>query len=575
MSGPWEKYQAAATDQASPKPWEKYASVQAESPTNDPGLAHDVGVKLEENVLFGARPFVAGIGGGIGGAVGQLERPDLGLVERIKGVPAAFQKNFADAKQAALNEEADVSERRPGMSMGVGLGTALATAPLFAAKGLQAIRAGGLTSGIGQAARLGGGLGGLQALGHAENADQAINTIVKGAAIGGGLQFGGNAIAAGAPYVGSLLGKGVSKLRNLRTGISEKDIQTFAQRADEIEDLARRSGGQVSEAADLVRADVTKQIQTTRQSLNNKISDVLKDPAADAIIDGREILKSLDDKIGSVNRVSAKFKKGELDELKNVRDLVKESLDETGAINVRDLFSLKEGLQGMAKPSYKEGKMFMPGDMASKASATAAKEARRILNRAAPEIAEANNQLSMLHSIEDKINKNLITPGKSESALLAAGSGGNQRNVKNLQMIDQITGGNSLKQAENLSALESFGNPRWTPMSSGGTTSTSRTLIGGGVGAVLGGPVGTVAGAAATSPAVLKLELQLQRLATAFGKSAKSKLMPNVPEGYGAAALRSGAVKEVDANARHADNALERRLQEIQNRAKNKKGSGF
>src|SRR3990167_9593225 len=169
------------------------------SQKNAPSLGEDVGVKLTEGLLFGARPFVAGVGGGLGAAMAKSGDPNLGLMERIKSLPQSFQSGFSEARQGALAEEADVSQRRPGMSTAVGIGTALATAPLLAAKGLHAVKAGGILSGAGSAARAGAGLGATHALGHAESSGEAIESIGTGAAAGMVTQIGANIIAKAAP----------------------------------------------------------------------------------------------------------------------------------------------------------------------------------------------------------------------------------------------------------------------------------------------------------------------------------------------------------------------------------------
>lgn len=554
-----------------------YKAPKASSTSRDPGLASDIGVKVGEGLMFGARPFVAGVGGGIGESIGMMER-DIPLAERLRNLPGAFAKGFGEERALAQAEEADVSARRPGLSTAIGVGTALATAPLLAGRAVQAAKAGGLLSGVGQAARIGAGLGAAQALGHADSSGEAIETIGGGAALGGALQFGGNAAVKAAPAIGRVLGRGAKKIGSALTGISEQEIQTYASRADEVKALIAKSGGDIAEAADQIRSGIGRDIQVARQKLGNQIGAALDDPKyAGVIIDARPIIHKLDEMIGSVSKTAAKFRPDEINELKNVRDVVFSSVDDGFKINLKTLSEIKEELQAIAKPSYNNGALIFPkGDLAAKASKAAAGEARRLLNAAAPEIKVANEQLSRLHRIEDVINKNLIREGKSEAALIAAGSGGNPRNAKLLSGIDQITGGQSVRQAENLAAARSFGNPALLPADFTGK-SAARILSGAGAGTIMGGPVGGAIGAAATSPAALKLTIDTGRFLNRLGRATgagMSKMLPAAPAGSGRAAVMSGAVKETTAGERHAETAVERRLRELKKKGSIKSDAG-
>src|SRR3990167_8843531 len=380
------------------------------SQKNAPSLGEDVCVKLTEGLLFGARPFVAGVGGGLGAAMAKSGDPNLGLMERIKSLPQSFQSGFSEARQGALAEEAGVSQRRPGMSTAVGIGTALATAPLLAAKGLQAVKAGGILSGAGSAARVGAGLGATHALGHAESSGEAIESIGTGAAAGMGTQIGANIIAKAAPAIGRAIGRGAKKTASALTGISEKEISAYASRADEVKALMKKSGGDISEAADQVRQGVMKEIQVTRQKLNNQIGDALKsDLYYGRAVDGTPVIKSLEDTLAKVSKTSAEFRPGEINELKNVIDTAKKFIGQDGTITVQQLQGVKEELQKIAKSSYMNGAVIFPkGEMAANGAKAAAAEAKRLMDVAVPEVAKANQQLSRLHAIENVIVAGLL-----------------------------------------------------------------------------------------------------------------------------------------------------------------------
>lgn len=182
-------------------------------------------------------------------------------------------------------------------------------------------------------------------------------------------------------------------------------------------------------------------------------------------------------------------------------------------VGAKDLNRIKNYLQGEADGAYSvPGEIFNPSSPKARAAQKAAADARLALNDAHPDIAAANGKLSELHEIEDLLNKNMLAEGKSHSGLLAAGNGGNQQNEIILKRLDKLVGTNLSGDAQNLAAMRTFGSPRLAPISSAGTTSTSRSMIGPGVGYAAGhflggepgGYIGAMVGGAATSPAVLK-----------------------------------------------------------------------
>lgn len=513
-------------------------------PTQEtPTLGDDAATLYQKNILFGARPFVAGIGGGIGAAIAEATRPDKdrlfveGLVDTTNAFENAFKKNRIDARA----EEAAAEKRSPKLATGMAIGTALGTAPLFAGKmfqGAQAVNAASKAAPVfegaglavrmgnavantgrvafantGQAAKLGGAFGLANALGHADNLKDAATMIGGGALLGAGTQVAGNVLSAAAPVVIEATKKGALKTASALTGISEKEIQTYVSRAAEVKDLLKKSGGDIGGAADQMRETVTRQIQVARQKLGNQIGKALDDPKYwNKTVDGKPILTALDEAISKVSATSARFRPNEINELKNLRDLVRESIGEDGRVALRLLSDLKEELQAIAKPSYMNGSTIFPrGDLAAKASKNAAGEARRLLNAAAPEIEQANAQLARLHRIEELMNKNLIRAGKPESALLAAGSGNNPRNARILKQLDAITGGDAVRQAENLAAARTFGNTQLLPIDATGKAA-ARMAAAGIAGTAIGGPMLGAATTALTSPASLKLGLDITRL---------------------------------------------------------------
>lgn len=577
MSKPWEKYQTAqAAPQADEGPWSKYAPAPEEK-SNSPSLGSDLSTLVSRDLLFGARPAVAGVGGAIGEGIAQLTRNDLSLADRIKSLPSAMGQAFSEERLNAQAEEADAARRNPKLSLASTLGTGLVTAPLLFGKGVQAASAGKLFSGGMNAAKVGAGIGAAQAAGHADSFQEAGEMIATGAGTGVLAQAGGNALMKAAPvvgnglkYVGDKASKLATKVASNLTGIDEQVIRTYASRADKIKDLLKRSGGDIAEAADVERQAINKELQVTRQTLNNQISKTLENPEfAEQLVPGKAILQTIDDQIKKVSEVTAKFRPDEINELKNTRDLVASFLDDGGNINLKNLHAVTQELQSIAKPAYANGGLiFSRGELAAKVAKGAAAEGRRLVNESAPAIKAANNQLSRLHSIEDIMNRNMLRVGKPEASLVAAGSG-NARGARVLKAIDKVTGGSALERAENLAAAKTFGNVSLNPMDYTGKA-LARMATGSGIGYVTGGEEGALVGAALSSPAALKLTMDAGRFAGRLAQATGRVLVPPAAvTGAGREAIKQGLVKEATAAERHAGgDVLERRIQELQNKRK-------
>jgi len=293
-----------------------------------------------------------------------------------------------------------------------------------------------------------------------------------------------------------------AKVGEAVTGVPKAQIKTYVNNLKEINQNISKYGEDLASASDDVRAKFATDITRTRQNLNNKISDALKEASPEATIDATPVLDKLST---AIDKLNPKFDGDQIEHLKELRNVVDNATDEAGRVNLKDAFDLKTYLQNAAQPSYqKTGQIFIPGDKAARAAKDAASVARKALNDASPDIAEANNQLSLMHDIESKINKNLIAPGKPESALMGAGTSPGNRNSKNLERLGNLTGTDMTGDAEKLAAQRTFTSPPILPMDTTGKTAT-RTAIGSGAGWLLShNPAGAAIGAAVTSPATLK-----------------------------------------------------------------------
>lgn len=473
-----------------------------------PDSMNDHFVGATRAVLFGARPFVAGVGGGIGAAAQRLEDPNLDFQQKLAALPEAWKKGFASERAGAIAEEADLARRRPMLSFGYDVGGAVLTAPLMAAKGATAL------SRVGSAALKGAAAGGAEALGHADSLKGAATSITLGGVLGGTLQGIGEAL----PAVTKLARKGASNL----TGVSEKEIATYASRADEVKDMMSKAGGDISQAADQLRQSIVRDIQNTRKSLNNQISSALSDVKYQGVtVDGSRVLSSIDDSISKIGKATAEFRPEEVARLSSLKEKVQKFIGSDGKILIQDLNAVKQELQRAAESSYdaiNKTVIFPSGELTARAAKGAAAEAKKILDQAVPGIVKPNQQLSRLHAIEDSINKNLLRAGKPEAALLGAGSGANPRNLRMLENIDKLTGSSAARGAENLAAARTFDNIPLLPTDFTGKAAL-RTATGFGLGYAAGGDAQSgLYGAALSSPSALKIALETARISRVAAK---------------------------------------------------------
>lgn len=348
----------------------------------------------------------------------------------------------------------------------------------------------------------------------AEGATLEMGGQIAGKAIGKTMQAaaetqtGQKALQAGkaaGDYIATKAGKVGSKIGEMLTGVSEKEIQTYAQNADEIKQMAKASDNSTSLAADQMRADWTDKIQKTRQQLNGQISSALKNNSAK--VDSAGIIDAINSSKEKINEKLYPEQIGQIDDLVNKI----KSLSSDGQLSLSHANEVKQFLQDQASSSYKSQGIFSLGTQSAKAAKSGAAAARQAVNEAEPLVKNANDQLAHLHEIEDSMNSNMIKEGKPEASIVAAGSGGNPRNAQALKELGEATGQNMLGDAEKLSAMRTFGSPKLMAADSTGKAA-GRIGAAGAIGYFAGGPVGAVAASALTSPFALRTAIDAGRV---------------------------------------------------------------
>lgn len=469
MAGPWEKYAAANAEAPAAKPWEKYAQ-----PAPEPGLLSQAGGAL----LSGASKL-GDVADQVLGAPPRAALSELmksgSPVEAIKA--GADQLNpFSDGPKAPSSREvaaqAGLSERNLNEP-------SEAVKKYMDPKWVEKM-----------------------AISPRDIGEIGVST---GADLSNVVPLGKIGQAAGkvADVVGGAAGKAATKGLATVSGIPEQAIKTYAADTKGINKLIKESGGDIAEASDSVRAGFTRQIEGKKRTLNNQTKQILA-TASDKRASAVPILNRLEEIKATID---PNLRPEVIREITKEQEKIVKMLG--GFEGTPDqLNEIKKYLQEQAEASYgKDGYIFAGGDKYEKAMNQAAREARKEVVKAVPEIAGVNSQYEKLFSLQRKMNKNLIKEGSPHSALLSAGSGGN-RNQKNLSRLSEIIGGDFVGDAQRLSSAQEFANPGWLPSDVTGKSAT-RLAMGALPGFAMGGPIGAAIGGAATSPAAVKQLINL------------------------------------------------------------------
>lgn len=334
--------------------------------------------------------------------------------------------------------------------------------------------------------------------------DDRIANAKRGALIGAAVQGAFET----APLIKAAVKTAGAKLASTLSGETEEIVSNYANKTDQINQMIKKSGGDVSQITDQARERLQGAIRTYRQGLGGQISKALDSASQEASIPNQPILDALETAKKGLNPV---YKQEAIDQIDGIIQKIKAGSTRAaegareGFMSPAMLNEAKEYLQEQAKSAYmRGGQIFQNSKEAAQAARSAAAIARKALNEAVPEVAQANNQLSALHILEDRLNPNLIAPGASDSAFLAAGAGRNPRNARMLDRLGQLTGIPALETARDAATARAFANPGWLPTDVTGKAA-ARVALAAGAGHLLG-PTGYVLGAAA-SPAAVKLAI--------------------------------------------------------------------
>lgn len=475
-------------------------------------------VKGAEGITAGLSPAIQGVGGAIGNLYGQYEsgRRPINLDQA--------KQAFVDTRTDAINEQNQAQKEHPYISTAANVAGSiptLAVAPVG--------------RGLSGALKLGAGLGVAQAAGSAQSLPEAAMdiggaTVLGGAGYGAGKVLSKGVQALSDSKLGQKMASGLSKTASALTGVPDKEIETYATQYDKVSKLLEESGGQIPVAAEIQKENIQNAVKTTKNNLNSQISEALASAPQDKNIDINPVIQKIKD---YQSRLNPHLNPEGRDQIGQLIQRI-QGASEGGKVNVQDLQQIKQFLGDQATSAFNGSALgFQIGPEASNAAKNGYLEAKNLMDNFGPhEIKNANRQLFQLHKIEERINKNLILPGKSDAALMAVGSGAQNRDTLALQRLGQLSGQDIVGNANVLSAANRFNNPSWSPAYGTGK-SLLPVAMGGAAGGALthtatGAAIGAGIGGAVASPAALKLAIDTGRISVGALKSVASAFgVPN------------------------------------------------
>lgn len=391
-----------------------------------------------------------------------------------------------------------VGEAIPGAAMaarGLGaMGKAAEAVPYIGKAAPLATRAA-------ESAAIGAGYGAAENPGENDSLETRLNNALTGMKYGAGSAVAGQAIKKSFPY-----------LARASSGISPEATKTYIERQPEVKALIERGPDAAALMAEDTHNTVMDQFQKKKSEIGRVLSSQIN--GSPNLIERDKIFAPIEDhikKLSNSEMALTQEGKSELEVLKNHLASMKEGLPEM--IKPETAWDLKDRLYQESRPPYDAGKAEKQVAGAAQKSWAAAKSE---LDKAAG-TAGVNKQYSDLADLGDKIQKYFKDPVTTERTLMQLDKPSKGATRLAIDRLDNQIGKTPIKDnAKLLQAYGEFQNPELLPKSSGGTTSTSRSLglsalFGGigGIGGEQGQHIGNALGNVAGGPLAVKTALDL------------------------------------------------------------------
>lgn len=540
MAGPWEQYQQATpapetTPNPQQGPWTQFQAQQA-APQDD------VIQEQHPDISFKDRFVAKNLANSTEAQAAYLKQqhPDLDVKvvndQVVAKKPSEFSYKVMDPSGLDLQDISDVAYDVPaGLLTGAATAAGgVAGAPTVAGALPAAAAAGAGTSASLEALRqkLGQWAGVPQNMDYGQVATQgavgAAAPVLFGTGAGAAQMAKAGLTAAEQQAQKSLVMKGINKavpqVAESVSGVPKEAIKTLFDRKPEIDQL--REGGitDIAEASyNKLREGLAKQKQQVGQRLEEEIT---KTPAVVDISGAKQAIDTQISKLESSKLAKNPEVMDKIEELKAAKQQMFSEVTgidpETGEKILQDMPSQVDAktafeLQDLLKQQGDLGKI--KSGLTGRFSSTETKagkewgaanlEAYKSLNDQLSQATEGmssklKNDYRKYIELQNKLDSHFKSPEKTAQTLQGLNAPGKQMLKETLADLKTNQGIDLSKEADLLQAYKYFNKPSLMPLSSGGTTSTSRTALAGTLGYLAGHGLtksyqGGLAGAAAAN----------------------------------------------------------------------------
>jgi len=306
------------------------------------------------------------------------------------------------------------------------------------------------------------------------------------------------------------------------SGIPTKAVETYINRTPEVDALIAQGPDAATNVAEETSKQIKDQFFTKKKEVGEALSKTIS--GSDNTIVTSEIFLPLEKRIQQLSQSERSLTpagQAEIEAIRSQIDSLKEGLPDQ--ISPQTAWELQDKLKDMSdfrniKGTF-QARFGSNASGAEKTLANAAADSVNVVNRELEKVAGTagkKSEYKALSDLQKKLNKYFSTPEATERTLLQLdkpSKGAMRQTVDNLESFTGPTG--VREKADLLEAYSYFQQPELLPISSGGTTSTSRSLglssafealgaLGGEKGRAAGRAFGSIAGGPASVKGTIK-----------------------------------------------------------------------
>jgi hypothetical protein len=316
----------------------------------------------------------------------------------------------------------------------------------------------------------------------------------------------------GVPMALNAGARGLKSVTSSLSKIPEKVMETYYKHGPEVDKIP-----DLMDATEAIRQKATKGIEAFKSVQNAKITKAVEAQAGE-MMDLAPSIKILEENASKLDPIvdASKIKK-----IQEQIDLMRHVSDAEGKVTAKQGYALMKDLQEKAE-YIPPGQAFKRKDFIDITFQRAATFARKELNRVAPAIGKANEQLGKVRRMEKTFPRTILKEEGSIAPIMGVGTGENLANIRQVRKLEGVIGQSLLPDMEKIAAAKYFTKAGIIPGEKTGSSIAPIALaaLGGGAGYLTENKdyaLGGLALGALASPAGIKLGINAARKATELG----------------------------------------------------------